>query len=365
MLKQLYSQRFAARNLLVVATLALVALIYSCKKDFNEQPDSVSAFVQSSFIPANEAHSIAKIKAFVGAIKAGVNERSDFDDMEVNEAKWVMEASGNYMWNQNFNERIVLGVVEFPMEITNFVDSGQIKMSGTSMIASFEILLDSLESKLLTENQKLAGIDIVIDTITSTLSLLKAKAIITDSGEDNVCENANNDPNVDPSSNIGYINGTTEYCLNNQILPPILLTPGCFFADIYIVSYEGPWISPSGLIPDLVLGDKGKPCTTSSPAACLHGDDTEFVYAAPTAAQFCWDQAEIALKIFEEIELEVFPPPGPGPQPPTSPPQHVKLFLDLSVFESEYSPNPGITLYWWQMCVSNAFWAMGPVYCAE
>jgi hypothetical protein len=358
---------FLSRTAISAYVLVMaIAAPYACKKDFAEQEGFIKPFVAKPFVPVNMGDAKAKVKAFVATLNSSGHQRDSYENMEINEAKWVLEASGNFLWNQYFIDRIIHDVVEFPMEVANVVDGSEVKMSGSSMTAAFDLLIDSINTKISTSSQQAGGIDIVIDTVTSISSKLKAKVVITDTGENNYCVNANNDPNVDPSSNIYYINGTTEFCVNNQLLPPITLTPGCFWPDLYIVSYVGPWSNPvSGLEPNVVLGEKGKPCTTSTPVECLHGDDTEFVLASPTAAQFCWNQGDIALKIFEDIETEVFPPLGPGPHLPPPPITYTKFQLDLQVIHSTWSPHPGITFNWWQMVVANALWVVGPPVCVE
>lgn len=334
-----------------------------CQK-INESIDAKANIYKVDFAPPSNQKGMSKILMFVDKTSRSISERTQ-ENTEINEAKWLLEASANYMWNQNLFDRSFVGIIEIPLVVENISEEGVLKMVGNSMIHSFNTMASSLVTEIGSSNQTVAGVDIVFDSITQTSSFLKVKAILTESGGF-VCPNANNNPNVDPSSNIGYINGTTEYCVNNYLLNASL-NPGCFFPDLYIASYVGTWQFPNGEGPDVVKGEKGLPCTIfpKSPPPlyqCLHGAETEFVWAFPTAAQFCGTQADIVMAILNDVEVDVF---GPPPAPPAHRAFTItKLQTDLQVIHTVTPIHPPHVIHnWYQICVANVLFGIGPSYC--
>jgi len=343
--------------------LFLFFLGSGCQKT-NEQIDDKINVYNKVFTPPGNQEGVSMILMFIKKTSHSISERNQ-ENTEINEAKWLLEASANYMWNQNLFDRSFVGIVEMPLVVENISEGGVLKMVGNSMIHAFNTMNSNLANEIGSSSQTIACVDIVFDSISQSSSFLKVKAILTES-EGFICPNANNNPNVDPSSNIGYINGTTEYCVNNYLLNASL-SPGCFFADVYIVSYVGEWQFPNGEGPDIVKGQTGLPCTLypQSPPPlyqCLHGDETEFVWAFPTAAQFCGNQADITMAILNDIEIDVF---GPPPAPPAQRAQTItKLSTDLQVIHTVTPIHPPHIIHnWYQICVANMLFGIGPVYC--
>lgn len=328
----------------------LVALVIGCQDNF--APRDLPEFVAKKYHPLDENTAKEKVMSFLAAVKKTNPLRTSFDDTEINEGQWIMEATGNFQWNANLDSSVIVTVREYEMTIDN-VPGTPLKLSGTDMTEKFADLEEEMEGEI-SFGTSVAAIDVVIKDAESLQTHFTVRAVVTESTSD-LCLNASDVPGL---TNMDYISYTTEYCVNNYMLEPYSQSPDCFYPDFMIVSCEGFWITPdSTLTPDVILTDNGRPCANDEPTVCFYGGE-EIEFYTNSAQDLVSQQADIALLILEDINEEFLA--GPCQNCQLGPPNNW-FEVDLEVFEYEIDELPGFV--WYNIGVANVIYAFGPTYC--
>jgi hypothetical protein len=97
------------KHLLAAACSISLVLVLSfhCKKEpSSSNLTKTNSSTINFFTPQDESDAKEKVLSVVRAYsKLGNQSRTETPDMPLNEARWVLEASGNYLWNRNLAGR--------------------------------------------------------------------------------------------------------------------------------------------------------------------------------------------------------------------------------------------------------------------
>jgi hypothetical protein len=222
------------KNSLLTATAfsLLTVTVLQCKKEpLSSTKANLNAL--NVFVPQNEGDAKVKVLSVVNTLEtSGTQVRTETPDMPVNEARWVLEASGNYLWNHNITGRKTTKVLGLKVELANESLSGQLSIDGTELNSKFADIAQKLNSGF-ESGQVLGGIDVTIDAVKPEKTELTVRAIVMAPQTLN-CANLGiqSDPSF-TTSDLSYIATYTGVCVNENI-PNIVLNAGCLFSDLFI-----------------------------------------------------------------------------------------------------------------------------------
>ncbi len=151
-------------------------MLSSCQKS----EDGVIAYAENYFYPPADADPNEMVKNFLAYIPDARTAalRNDFPDTEINEGKWLMEASGNYLDNTNLLSHGVESIEKFDVHVQNVVTDGYAKLSGSDLTAKFADLQNSLGA--LESGDKIASaMDVKLKEIDNSVSKFEATVIYT------------------------------------------------------------------------------------------------------------------------------------------------------------------------------------------
>lgn len=148
----------------------LLFLATSCQEEAS-MPEFV--FEEKPWHPQDEAEARAKVLHFLDKTSYGQNAligRENFEDTEVNEGKWLLEAGLNYVKNANLQNVEITRLQTYPLTIANTVLNEVLLMQGTEMTLAFDQLLTaiSLEEGQSGEEAVMADITIEITNAAET-----------------------------------------------------------------------------------------------------------------------------------------------------------------------------------------------------
>ncbi len=323
--------RAASRSFvnLFAALIMLCAIAYSCRKSgIEEKPP---AFAEKPFAVIDENETKGKFHEFLQSVKKEGAQLRSFQDVEVNEGRWLLEATGNYLWNDNLDQIPTTKVVELQVEVTNTMSGSTINMVGTSMTSVFSAITTNAQNQIADTTEHLAALDIEIVGATETKTVLMTRVAITNSRLLNLCNELNHETWVFRAMS-DFAASQISSCAN-LILPVYGVPEGGFFPDAEI------WKNTDG-----------QQCRTISPIVCLFGWEFPTFTAGPTEYEWFHDnQAPTAVQIMDEIEGQKFGVPDPDPAP-------IKASINVGFY---YMEEP---TYEYHYAVNNAVWKIGPVY---
>jgi len=100
-------------------------------------------FEQKKFIPSTTEEVNYRVKDFLSHTSATTQTngalRTVYDDKEVNEGFWTLEAAANYISNVNLDNKLET-TITYTLNIDNKVDNGVIMMDGPDMTVKFDDL---------------------------------------------------------------------------------------------------------------------------------------------------------------------------------------------------------------------------------
>jgi hypothetical protein len=205
---------------------------FSCSKE-NKQ----IIFTENLYEPTSVDLIKSKVAAFVATINTGNNDRNPYSDTEVNEAKWLIEASSNYLYNDNAMTGIPDTVVKYSLSIANINTSGILKMVGSEMTSQTQALLQQITETEMANNTTSCFADVELDQISTSTSQLTVKVAFKRAPQGDI--------SWDQASSL--INqGITDIIANNNGTIP---TCSCWNPSVTIFEYNFIWDISSFQIP--------------------------------------------------------------------------------------------------------------------
>ncbi len=134
--------------------LTFIFSLASCQKN-TEAPEQ--GFVEKPVHIFDQEIGIPKIMTFIEALNSDF--REDFSDTEINEGKWLLEATGNYLTNIN-SDGTFTDMEELSATITTVEEDGTLKMVGSSMTDKFQEILDAVAAKETADGVVAVGMDV-------------------------------------------------------------------------------------------------------------------------------------------------------------------------------------------------------------
>jgi hypothetical protein len=167
------------QTLTICLPLLLAAFYLGCKKEASDPLPATA--LGKAFVPPDETTGKLLIGSFLAALpQEGVaSARASFSDTPVAEGRWLIEATGNYLWNHNMKNRVMHSVIESPLSINHAAPTagGVAQLSGTDMTAKFDAWKLQLLSRL-SANMVVGAIDIETESSSANKTNFKVKAAI-------------------------------------------------------------------------------------------------------------------------------------------------------------------------------------------
>lgn len=151
---------------------AILLFAFSCQNDKTEQAQPF-VFEEFQFVPDGEEQAKAIVFEFLATLPSSLNEvnsRTTFTDTEVNEARWVLEGSANYLKNSNFSGNTATHTVEYNFSVSNATSSSVLKMVGADMTTQFAQLITDIEAEEVASGTVALAVDMKLEQITSSSS---------------------------------------------------------------------------------------------------------------------------------------------------------------------------------------------------
>lgn len=154
---------------------ALIGL--SCSK---KEVDTPVTYAQKNYYPAEDADLNAVVENFLSYALSTENAglRDDFPNTPINEGKWLLEASGNYLQNANIPNRIVENKESFDFSVENLVVGGEYQLKGSDLTQKFADLQTNVAASQ-TSTKLAAALDVEVQNVTSSHTSFRATAVYT------------------------------------------------------------------------------------------------------------------------------------------------------------------------------------------
>lgn len=160
-----------------VLLILLVSILMGCQKETTETA-AVAKFTEKTFVPVDEAMAKEKVSAFLSHLdKGAVTSRTTFDDTEVNEGRWLMEGSANYLKNANLPDAEITHSQSYSLTVGNTTVNGELRMLGGDMTSAFGGLVTDMADEEVQTNTLAVLVDISVVTATSTVTELMARVL--------------------------------------------------------------------------------------------------------------------------------------------------------------------------------------------
>ncbi len=210
--------------------MLLMASAACTKEVAQEIPESLLSVyeLQNDFNPPGEAWVRANVAQFLDAVPADeVAGRTTFEDTEVHEARWIMEAAGNYVYNVNAQSGEITTFQEYTLNVTNTTDaSGELQMEGSAMTTAFASLQNSINQDAAQIGKAPALVDIELQQADGQASTIKAKVGYVKSAVP--VGGCDNDPNIpNPTTNWDNAAQVVEEMIVDSLAAFYAIEPGC------------------------------------------------------------------------------------------------------------------------------------------
>jgi hypothetical protein len=287
--------------------------------------------VEKPFAIINEAETKLKLLDFVSQTsKAEVQSRT-FSDFEVNEGRWLLEATGNYLWHSYLNQTPTTKVVTLQVEVTNTISGTTIKMVGSSMTNVFNSIVTNAQNQITAGTEHLAGLDVEIVSVTAAKTVLLTRVAITNQLLNQTCNLFDHTNPAFWSMGVGAADGISSCA--NLILPIYAVEKDAFYPQLKI------WMD---------MTNNGRQCRSTSPFVCLFETEWDTFSAAPTEYVWFNSQASKTVQIMDELEGQIF---GVNPDPVP-----LKSSVGVGIYQVD------VPFYHNYFAVNKAIWRMGPVF---
>lgn len=162
----------------MIFTLFSIALLAaSCQKEKTVKPSSIN-FVEKTWAPTGEVEAKAKVTTFLSHLSSSeIDLRSNYSDTEVNEARWILEGSGNYIANVNIPNHDASDVQVYTLTINNVTANNELKMEGAEMTSKFSDLLNSIAAHETQSGEVAMAVDMKLTQVSSAASEVEAKVM--------------------------------------------------------------------------------------------------------------------------------------------------------------------------------------------
>ncbi len=233
---------------LFIYLFILTIISVGCQKETIETSTNV-LFVEKHYPSPEEEIAKEKVKDFLSFLNQDNNAtlRTDFADTEVNEAKWLLEGSANYLKNENLEGRATSHIGSFDVSIENIVVNSELRMKGAEMTTKFADLLNVIEAEEIATGTKAVAVDIILDLVTNNNTNLNVKVGFGSP--------------IGTSSTISWSAARAE--VTSGVFQQLQNPGNCYW-------------TPAITIFQLVGIDDGPRCSTMDPSTCLSSLVTPF-----------------------------------------------------------------------------------------
>ena len=162
---------------LIISLFTVFFLPISCNKEENL---TSRTYIEEDYYPGSPELVKQEVISFLKTSKhnpfAATKSLSDYTDRELSEAKWILEATSNYLKNVNISEKYS-SEEAFTISFNLFEENGELKVDGLEMSDKFDDLLDQLiiRENALNRNVKLLDFDII--SVDNLIADIKVTAI--------------------------------------------------------------------------------------------------------------------------------------------------------------------------------------------
>jgi|GEM_PF-3441779 len=114
---------------------------------------------------------------YLPSLNSGANLRNSFEDIEVNEGRWLMEGTANYLKNINLSDHQQDHYKTYSFSISNLVDNSELKMNGSELTSVFDNLISQISDEEIATGTKAIVADIDLLSISDVESSLLFKVL--------------------------------------------------------------------------------------------------------------------------------------------------------------------------------------------
>ncbi len=273
------------------------------------------SFTEKTFKPTSNAAAIDLINGFMAYYQSPNTNlavpRTDYQNTEVNQGKYLFEAGGNQLSNPNISDIANGRVVDYTLEVTNTIENQELRMVGSSMTDKFNEIITYFNNQTIGD-EIVVAVDIDFESVTNAKTTLIGTAIISEpigGGDGGSTSNFDNCAQLSEEfeDNVGflYMTGEVFSCIGIQLRESSPdLGNGCFYSNTSIIKVG--FLQSEAVYNDITLGDNGRRCSTVTGDCFKRLLAGQNVYGTIPQIERNND-TELALQIIQETKEEIFP----------------------------------------------------------
>ncbi|MFT4973507.1 MAG: hypothetical protein ACI9JY_002716 [Saprospiraceae bacterium] len=185
-------------------------MVTSCSK---ETTTSEFTFDKKEFVVSDADEATYLVQNFLAAVpyQNAAESRTTFSDTDINEGRWLLEASGNYEKNANFEGNTRSEIRSYTIEVDNVSNNGVVELDGADLTTEFAGMLATAEADR-QGSELVAGFDVKITETTATKTKFNVNTIFVIEPPYDCAGVPNNEPDPIITTNINTVASSTLAC---------------------------------------------------------------------------------------------------------------------------------------------------------